>query len=65
MPRLSASPQNLVDVKQFEVRTPDIIIKVSPERSDLIKTQIIDGKKYIMIRAEDNVEVNGVPIKIL
>ena len=58
-------PQNLVDVKQFEVRTPDIIIKVSPERSDLIKTQIIDGKKYIMIRAEDNVEVNGVPIKIL
>ena len=58
-------PQNLVDVKQFEVRTPDIVIKVSPERSDLIKTQIIDGKKYILIRAEDNVEVNGVPIKIL
>ena len=58
-------PQNLVDVKQFEVRTPDIVIKVSPDRSDLIKTQIIDGKKYIMIRAEDNVEVNGVPIKIL
>lgn len=51
---------------QFEVRTPDIIIKVSPERSDLIKTQIIDRQKmYIMIRAEDNVEVNGVPIKIL
>lgn len=55
----------MVDVKQFEVRTPDIVIKVSPERSDLIKTQIIDGKKYILIRAEDNVEVNGVPIKIL
>ena len=57
-------PQNLVDVKQFEVRTPDIVIKVNPERSDLIKTQVIEGKKYIMIRAEDNVEVNGVPIKI-
>ena len=57
-------PQNLVDVKQFEVRTPDIVIKVNPERTDLIKTQVIDGKKYILIRAEDNVEVNGVPIKI-
>lgn len=56
--------QNLVDVKQFEVRTPDIVIKVNPERSDLIKTEVIDGKKYILIRAEDNVEVNGVPIKI-
>lgn len=57
-------PQNLVDVKQFEVRTPDIVIKVNPERSDLIKTQMIEGKKYILIRAEDTVEVNGVPIQI-
>ena len=57
-------PQNLVDVKQFEVRTPDIVIKVNPERTDLIKTEIIDGKKYILIRAEDNVEVNGVAIRI-
>ncbi len=51
-------PQNLVDVKNFELKTPDVVVKVNPERMDLVKTDVIDGKKYIMIRAEDGVEVN-------
>ena len=58
------SPKNLVDVKKFEMKTADISIKVNPERLDLVKTKIIDGQKYIMIKAEDNVEVNGVNISI-
>lgn len=57
-------PQNLVDKKQFEVRTPDVTIKVNPERSDLVETRIIDGAGYILIRAEGGVEVNGVPIRL-
>ena len=58
------SPRNIVDTKQFEVRTPDITIKVNPERSDLVETRVIDGKKYILIRADEGVEVNGVNIHI-
>ena len=58
-------PQNIVDTKQFEVRTADVTIKVNPERSDLLKTQVIDGIKYILIRADESVEVNGVNIQIL
>lgn len=58
------SPKNIIDVKKFEVKTPDITIKVSPDRPDLIKTQIIDGQKYILIKADENVEVNGVNINI-
>ena len=58
------NPKNIVDVKKFELSTPDITIKVNPERKDLISTRIIDGVKYIMIRAEENVEVNGVNINI-
>lgn len=58
------SPKNIVDIKKFEVCTPDITIKVNPERKDLVKTQIIHGVKYIIIRAEDNVEVNGININI-
>jgi len=57
-------PQNIVDTKQFEVRTADVTIKVNPARSDLIKTEIINGTKYILIRADENVEVNGVNIHI-
>ncbi len=57
-------PQNIVDVKKFELATPDVLIKVNPERKDLVTTQIINGTKYIMIRAEENVEVNGININI-
>lgn len=58
------SPRNLVDVKQVEVRTPEVVIKVKPERSDLVETRIIDGAKYILIRADEGVEVNGVAVTI-
>lgn len=58
------SPKNLVDTKKFELRTPDVIIKVTPERSDLIQTRIINGLKYIVIDATEGVEVNGVNITI-
>lgn len=55
-------PRNIVNPRQFEVHTADVIIKVNPERRDLVDTRIIDGKKYIMILAEDNIEVNGINI---
>ena len=50
--------------KQLEVHTADVSIKVNGERGDLIRTKIIDGVKYILIRADDSVEVNGVKISI-
>lgn len=58
------SPRNIIDTKQFELRTPDVTIRVNPERSDLVETRIIDGAKYILIRADEGVEVNGVNIHI-
>lgn len=56
-------PRNIVD-KKFEVHTPDVSIKVDPQRSDLIETRIIGGVKYILICADEDVEVNGVSIHI-
>ena len=58
------SPRNIVDTRQLEVKTPDVTIRVNPERSDLVETRMIDGKRYILIRAEEGVEVDGVPIHI-
>ncbi len=57
-------PKNIIDNKHFEIKTPDVVIKVDPARSDLIETRIIGGIKYIMICADENVEVNGVSINI-
>ena len=58
------SPVNIVEPRQFSVRLPDVVIKIAPERADLIETRIIDGRKYLLIRAEEGVEVNGVNIAI-
>ena len=57
-------PKNIIDNKRFEIKTPDVIIKVDPTRSDLIETRVIAGVKYIMICADEAVEVNGVNITI-
>ena len=57
-------PRNIINNKRFEIVTPDVSIKVNPERSDLIQTRVIGGVKYILICADENVEVNGVPIVI-
>ncbi|MDD6855008.1 MAG: DUF4317 family protein, partial [Oscillospiraceae bacterium] len=57
-------PKNIIDNKRFEIKTPDVSIKVDPTRSDLIETRVIGGVKYILICADENVEVNGVSIHI-
>ena len=55
---------NIAQPKKFELRTPDVVVQVNPERSDLIETRVIDGQRYILIRADEGVEVNGVNIAI-
>ena len=57
-------PKNIINAKRFEINTPDVSIKVNPERADLIETRVIGGVKYLLICADENVEVNGVNIHI-
>ena len=58
-------PRNLLDTKHVEIKVPDdVVIRVNSERSDLVETRVINGVKYILIRADNAVEVNGVSIKI-
>ena len=56
---------NVVNTRSFEVKTPDVMIKVSPERTDLIETREIDGRVFLMIEVSDSVEINGIPVKPL
>lgn len=57
-------PKNLINNNKLEIKTPDVVIKVNPDRSDLVETRVIGGVKYILICADENVEVNGVNIHI-
>ena len=54
---------NVVNRRKFEIKTPDIVIQVNPERTDLVETREIDGKKCLVIELNDEVEVNGILIR--
>lgn len=56
-------PVNMIDKKQFVITTPEVTVKVDPERGDMIELRKIDGLKYILIPADDVVEVNGVKVQ--
>ncbi len=58
------TPKNIISTNKFEVKTPDVSIKVSPEHRDVVSTQIIGDTKYVMIRVTGPVEVNGISIEI-
>ena len=53
---------NITNTRKFEIKTPDVVINVSPERADLVETRIIDGRKCLVIPMEDNVAVNGIRV---
>lgn len=57
-------PVNLVTGKSMKVKTPEVSIQVSPGCGDLVETRVIDGVRYILVRAEGDVTVNGVNVHI-
>ncbi len=54
---------NVTNTRVFEVKTPDVIIKVNPDRTDLVETKVVDGRKCLVIEINDQVEVNGIVVK--
>lgn len=54
---------NLINTKRFEIKTTDIQIHVSPDKTNLIETRMIDGRRYLVIPMDENVEVNGIHVK--
>ncbi len=53
---------NITDTKTFRIETPDVIVKVNPERSDLVETREIDGRRCLVIAIDDHLEVNGIEV---
>lgn len=58
------NPANLIDSSRFEVKTADATISVGPEHSYLVETRIIDGRKYLLIPADEDIEVNGFGVRV-
>ena len=58
------SPKNIADAKQIQITTPDVTVKVNAGCGDVIEARVIDGVKYILIRADDGAQINGINIEI-
>ncbi|MDY3917666.1 MAG: DUF4317 domain-containing protein [Candidatus Limivivens sp.] len=56
---------NVASTRKFEIKTPDIVITVNPERADLIETQMIDGRRCLVIPVDDHVQLNGISVRTL
>ena len=55
--------ENVVNAKALEVKSPDVVIKVSPDRTDLLDTAVVNGRRCLVIEMGSNVLVNGVQIQ--
>lgn len=60
--KASLCVSNVANQRTFEVKTPDVVIKVNPERADLIETALVNGRRCLVIPITDQVEVNGIPV---
>ncbi len=58
--RLVAS--NVSSGKKFEVKTPDVVIKINSDKTDIVSTQIIDGRQCLVIQIDERLEVNGISV---
>ncbi len=54
---------NIMNTRSFEVKTPDVVIKVNPDRTDLIGTRTIDGRECLVIELDGGVVVNGITVR--
>lgn len=54
---------NIYSSRSFEVKTPDVTVKVNSDRTDLVETKLIDGRRCLVIDLQGSAEVNGVTVK--
>ena len=58
----SVLASNIASTRTFQIETPDVIVKVNPDRSDLVETREIYGRRCLVIAIDDHLEVNGIEI---
>ena len=63
--KTSRMASHIAETRKFNIETPDIIIKVNPDRADLVETRIIDGRQCLVIPVDDHIEVNGINVRTM
>jgi hypothetical protein len=53
----------VVNTRSFDIKTPDVIIKVAPDKTHLVENRMIDGRPCIVIAISESVEINGIAVR--
>lgn len=51
---------NMIDTSKLAVKMNGITVNVKGDVSDKVKTQVVDGKRYLMIEVDEGLIVNGI-----
>lgn len=54
---------NVVNTRSFEIKTPDVSIKVAPDKTHLVENRMVDGRPCIVITISDSIEINGIAVR--
>lgn len=63
--KTSLLAENIAETRKFNIETPDVMIKVNPDRADLVETRVIDGRQCLVIAVDDHIEVNGINVRTM
>lgn len=63
--KTSLMAENIAETRKFNIETPDVVIKVNPDRADLVETRVIDGRQCLVIAVDDHIEVNGINVRTI
>ena len=53
---------NITDMQTFNIKAPNVNIKVDSNRADLVETKVIDGRPCVVIAVDGTIEVNGMDV---
>lgn len=55
---------NVINATKMDIKSPDVVINVKANKTDKVTAQNIDGKRCLVVELDDNVEINGLDVKI-
>ncbi len=62
-PGTSFAVSNVANARGFEIKTPDVSIKVAPDKTHLVENRMVDGRPCIVITISEHIEINGIAVR--
>lgn len=55
---------NVINATKMDIKSPDVVINVKSNKSDRVVAQTVNGKKCLVIALDEDVEINGLNVKV-